>query len=69
MDIQQSEQKIENSIKEFFPNFPSQVIKDFSHLLYGNVIHVSDKLKKNKTTPTMVNHQEQVVCLGSGFDD
>ncbi len=68
MDIQQSEQKIENSIKEFFPNFPSQVIKDFSHLLYGNVIHVSDKLKKNKTTPTMVNHQEQVVCLGSGFD-
>jgi Carboxysome Shell Carbonic Anhydrase len=60
--------KIQQTISDFFPNFPKQVVQDFSHLIYGNATVVANKLRKNGAKPEVVNHKEQVVCLGSGFD-
>lgn len=61
---------LHEKIKELFPNnfLPYQVQRDFAHLLYGNALHVFDKLKNNGHKPVIVDHAEQVVCLGSGFD-
>jgi len=64
----EAREKIARIMSDFFPDFSPQVVKDLAHLLYGNALHVQEKITKNGKKHVIVNHQEQVVCLGSGFD-
>jgi len=66
--MEKVQQKLEEIVRDFFPNFPPEVIEDLSFLLNGNAEHVFEKLKKNGDHVVVVNHEERVVCLGSGFD-
>ncbi len=64
-----TEETLQRTVKEFYPDFPAQVVKDLAHMMYGNAQHVGKRIAEiSEKGVSEVNHEEQVVCLGTGFD-
>ncbi len=64
-----TEEELKKTTRGFYPDFPEQVVNDLAHMLRGNAKHVEKrKVEISQNGVTEVNHEEQVVCLGSGFD-
>ncbi len=54
-------------LRRLYPEMPERIIKDFMPLIQGNVEHIAE-MKKIDRTLDDVDHRESVLAIGRGFD-
>ncbi|MDP3724870.1 MAG: hypothetical protein Q8R20_00175 [Nanoarchaeota archaeon] len=62
-----SEPRLEQLIRELYPDMPEAIAKDLLPLACGNVNHVAEVKDSNRPIAD-VEHKEWVLALGRGFD-
>ncbi len=61
------EDEILQKLQQMYPNIPQEVLNDILPMVVGNIEHVA-KVKEDPKPAIDLEHREQVIAVGRGFD-